>query len=134
MTVTPEPEARRGVVLVTTDASAAAFFDELIEDHAPAEGRAMRLRPGLVCIAAVGGSHRRRLVVIDGEPADIRASALIEAIRVVDGSVPIVLVRYDAASGDEHSLRDGVLVVGGPFVSPTLERVVSRLLADTDGT
>jgi hypothetical protein len=122
-----EDRARRGVVLVTSDASAGAFFDELLHDYAPAEGRALRLRPGLACIAAVGGTHRRRLLVIDGDSSDVPASSLIEAVRVVDDGLPIVLISH---RGGDRPPGGGVVVLRGPLVSLSTERLISELLGE----
>jgi hypothetical protein len=120
---------RRGVVLVSEDSGAAAFVQDIVEQHAPEESSAIELGSGKKCIAVVNGSRRRRLVIIDGEPSDLSAGALIEGIRLVDSMIRILLVRTDRDRGSvSPSAMGGVHVVAGPFVSLAVERCLVDLL------
>jgi hypothetical protein len=120
---------RRGVVLVSGDSSAAAFLADLVEEHAPGDGHPLELTRGATSVAAVGRSRRCRLIVIDGEPPDISAGALIEAIRVADPTIPILLIRYSPnRSRGAKAPLNGVHVEEGPFVRCGIEgRLVSLL-------
>lgn len=107
---------RQGIVLVSGDSTAATFLNGLLEDHFPGGlGSLIEVDRGRTCLAAVGGSRQRRLVIIDGEPPDISAGALLDAIRLADPDVPIVLVQSPT---NETTVLDGIVkVYPQPFAS-----------------
>lgn len=117
---------RRGVVLLSTDAAAAAFIDAVIEDLAPAEGRAMVLSSGRTCIAVLGGAERRRLLVVDGNPPDLSLGRLLEAVRMLDPELPIVLVR--PTSENPLCPGFGAHVVHAPIIRLAIEQLLVELL------
>jgi hypothetical protein len=80
-------------------------------------------------MAVVGASLRRRLLIIDGEPHDMAASALVEAVKMTDPGLPIVLVRYgwDAPP----TVHNGVHVCPGPFVCGPMQQLLLQKLAAT---
>jgi len=117
------------VVLVSGDSAARAFLVDVLDEHFPEEGPPLELTSGVTSAAVVGGSRRCRLVVIDGEPPDISASALIEAIRVADRMIPVLLIRYSPDRGmDAKPPLEGVCIERGPLVRSGIEeRLVSLL-------
>lgn len=117
---------RRGVVLLSTDAGAAAFIDAVIEDLAPAEGGTMTLSSGRTCIAVVGGAERRRLLVVDGNPPDLSLGRLLEAVRMLDPELPIVLVR--PTSENPLCPGFGAHVVHAPLIRLAIEQLLVTLL------
>jgi hypothetical protein len=117
---------RRGVVLLSTDAAAAAFIDAVIEDLAPVEGRTMMLTAGRTCIAVLGGAERRRLLVVDGNPPDLSLGRLLEAVRMLDPELPLVLVR--PTSETPLCPGFGAHVVHAPLIRLTIEQLLAELL------
>lgn len=104
-----------------------AFVDDILAEMEPSDRHCVQLRRARTCIAIVGVSRRRRLLVIDGEPPDLRASALIDAVRMTDPTLPIVLVRY----GWERQpvVQNGVHVRPAPLVCRPIHELLIALLS-----
>lgn len=117
---------RRGVVLLSTDAAATAFIDAVVEDLVPAEGRTMSLSSGRTCIAVLGGAERRRILVVDGNPPDLSLGRLLEAVRMLDPELPIVLVR--PTSENPLCPGFGAHVVHAPLIRLAIEQLLVELL------
>jgi hypothetical protein len=119
---------RSGVVVLSSDSSAPAFVDDILAEMEVVDRRSIVVDCARTCIAIVGGSQRRRLLVIDGEPPDLTASALVDAARTVDPRLPIVLVRYDWNRSPASA--NGVHVYPDPFATRAMqERLIELLVA-----
>ena len=117
---------RQGVVLCSTDSTAAAFVRDLVEYVRAAP--LLWTERGRTCVAVASGTRRRRLVIIDGDPPDQSMGTLIEAIRLVDTDVPIVLVGAQAGVG---SKLGRVVACTGPLVRSTTEQILLVVLAES---
>jgi hypothetical protein len=117
---------RRGIVLLSTDAAAAVFIDAVVEDLVPSERKTMTLSSARTCIAVLGGAQRRRMLVVDGNPTDLSLGRLLEAVRMLDPELPIVLVRPTS----EHPLSPGfgAHVVHAPLIRLAIEQLLAALL------
>lgn len=117
---------RKGVVVLSSDSSATAFVDDILAEMEVVDRRSIAVDCARTCIVAVGGALRRRLLVIDGEPPDLTASALIDAVRTIDARLPIVLVRHDWNRAPIS--QNGVHVRPHPFVTRAMhERLIEVL-------
>jgi hypothetical protein len=120
---------RAGIVVLSTASSTGAFVDDILAEMEPAERRSIAVGCARTCIAAVEAAVRRRLLIVDGEPPDLTASALIEAVKTTDPRLPIVLVRH----GWDRApiVHNGVHVRPGPFVCRPTHALLLELLAST---
>jgi hypothetical protein len=117
------------VVVLSLDSSSVAFVDDILAEMEPVDRRSIAVDCARTCIAVVGAALQRRLLVIDGEPPDLTASALIDAVQTIDPELPIVLVRpgWNRAPVSHH----GVHVYPGPFATRALH---ARLLEVLEAT
>lgn len=120
---------RRGVIVLSADSGLKPFIDDVLEEVAPDEGESMELSRGRTCLALLSTHLRRRLLIIDGALPDIGVGALIEAIRLVDAELPVLLVRYGWAGPPR--VHQGTHVHPGPLVSQSGVSTLTRLLAGT---
>ncbi|MGZ3442921.1 MAG: hypothetical protein ACXVDD_25545 [Polyangia bacterium] len=113
--------------MLSANPSTVAFVDDILAEMEPSDRRCVQLRRARTCIAVVGMSRRRRLLMIDGEPPDLTSSALIDAVQMTDPTLPIVLVRY----GWERQpvVQDGVHVQPAPLVCRPIHELLIALLA-----
>jgi hypothetical protein len=118
---------RAGVIVLSLDSAAKAFVDDVLDDVAPAEGESIGVSCARTCLAVLGLPVRRRMLVIDGAPPDLTVNALLEAVRVVDSELPVLLIRYEFAGPPRTHGR--VLIVPGPLVSCAGATALERLLA-----
>ncbi len=119
---------RFGVILLSADSAAAAFVDGLLDEIGQRGTPVVVVDCARSCAAAASGSRRRRLLVLDGIPKDLGAGAVIEAVRLVDPALPIVLVR-EGWQGPPI-VRAGTVVLPGPLVSQTAALVLRDLLRE----
>jgi hypothetical protein len=119
---------RRGVLVLSADSLAATFVDDVLAEMLSRERRSIKMRRARTCIAAVGAPVRRRLLIVDGEPPDLSASVVIEAVKLSDPQLPIVLVRHDWSQ--PPLVHNGVRVCPGPFVSRCVQKNIIELLTE----
>jgi hypothetical protein len=117
---------RSGVVVLSLDSSVTAFVDDILAEMEAVDRRSVAVDDARTCLAIVGGARRRRLLVINGEPLGLTASALIDAVRTIDPGLPIVLVRRDWNRSPVH--QNGVYVRPGPFVTRGMHALLIELL------
>lgn len=117
---------RMGVVVLSSDPSSTAFVDDILAEMEPVDRRSIAVDRARTCIAVVGVAQRRRILVIDGEPPDLTASALIDAVRTIDPQLPIVLVRYGWNRAPIS--HNGVHVRPDPFVTRAMHERLIELL------
>lgn len=117
---------RHGCVAVSSDSSTIAILQQVLLEHDPQE--TIERCCGGTCIATCTGSQRRRLVVLDGEPPDVSASRVIEAVRVVDSVIPIVFIRHDR---DGERSFDGVHVIGRLDGREALKQLLVQLVVSS---
>jgi hypothetical protein len=102
------------VVVLSGNSSAVALVDDLLAEMTPDEC-ALGVRCGKACTAALASPVRRRMLVVDGPPSDFGPGSLVEAVRIVDRTIPIVFIRSDWEG--QPTVRDAVYIQPGPFVS-----------------
>ncbi len=117
---------RHGCVVVSSDSSIVEILQSTLLEHDPSE--TIERCGGGTCIASCTGSRRRRLIVVDGEPHDVSASRVIEAVRVVDSVIPIVFIRHDR---DGASSFDGVHVIGRSDGREALKQLLVQLVVSS---
>jgi hypothetical protein len=117
---------RSGVVVLSLDSSVTAFVDDILAEMETVDRRSVAVDDARTCLAIVGGARRRRLLVIDGEPFGLTASALIDAVRTIDPRLPIVLVRHGWDRSPVY--QNGVNVRPGPFVTQAMHALLIELL------
>lgn len=117
---------RAGVIVLTSDSSTTAFVDDILAEMEVVDRRSIAVDYGRTCITVVGGALRRRLLVIDGEPPDLTASVLIDAVRTIDPQLPIVLVRH--GWNRAPIAQNGVYVRPDPFVSRAMQELLIEIL------
>jgi hypothetical protein len=103
------------------------FVDDLLAEMDPGERRCVKVGRGRCCLAAVGASVRRRLLIIDGDPPDLSAGVLIEMVQMTDPQLPIVLVRNRRDGAP--LIHNGVRMCSGPFVSRQTQLMIIESLA-----
>ena len=118
--------ARTDVVVLSSDWLVAAFVDDILAEIEPVDRCCIAVDCARTCIAVVGAAQRRRLLVIDGDPPDLTASALIDAVRTTDPSLPIVLVRH--GWNRTPTSQNGVHVRPDPFVTRPMQMLLIELL------
>jgi hypothetical protein len=114
---------RRGVIVLSSDCAAKAFVDELLEDTPTDERDALLVTDARTCIAVLACSLRRRLLIVDGTPQPLSAGALVEAVRLIDRELPILLVRHDWHG--QAITHDGIRIVPGPLISDATVAAIS---------
>jgi len=115
-----------GVLLLASDAWPKAFVDAVLDELGGDEGGSIVVGSGRTCLAALGMPVRRRALVVDDAPRDIAVGSLVEAARMIDPELPVLLVRYGWL-GPPCEV-DGVHIRPGPLVSQAGAEALKELL------
>jgi hypothetical protein len=117
---------RVGVVLLAADSRAKPFVDDVLDEVAPEDAKAIAVNCGRTCLAALALPISRRLLIVDGAPPDVGVGALVEAVKLVDPELPILVIRHDWSGPARQFGR--VRVQPGPLISSAGALAMERLL------
>ncbi|WP_394842379.1 hypothetical protein LZC95_35580 [Pendulispora brunnea] len=118
---------RRDVVLLSANPILASSLQRVVREYAPEE-RLLVMRTWRECIAAVNGSRRRRVVIVDDDSPGPSAGRLIEALRLVDAGIFVVVV--GSAPGEIPTVihRSDPVQSIGPSVGTLLGGILDEML------
>ena len=114
------------MVLVAADSAAKAFVDDVLDELGLEDGQSIAVCCGKTCLSLLGTPEPRRLLILDGAPPDLGVGSLVETVRMLDRTLPILIIRYGWAGPPQE--RDGVRIEPGPLVSRTGAEILQRLL------